>query len=64
MIVQCGEILVLFHFTRFAGSAVVDIYNAANGNWSTAALSCARGQLAATSLPNYGLAIIAGGTGA
>ncbi len=34
------------------------------GNWSTAALSEARYRLAATSLPNQGLAIFAGGIGA
>jgi hypothetical protein len=31
------------------------------GTWSTAALSVARGGLAATSLPNLGVAIFAGG---
>ena len=31
------------------------------GTWSTAALSAARGYLAATSLPNLGVAIFAGG---
>ena len=31
------------------------------GTWSTAALSVARGALAATSLPNVGVAIFAGG---
>ena len=33
------------------------------GAWSTAALSVARSYLAATSLPNQGLAIFAGGSG-
>ncbi len=33
------------------------------GTWSTAALSVARYQLAATSLPNLGVAIFAGGRG-
>ena len=42
----------------------VDIFNATNGTWSTAALSVARQSLVATSLPNDGLAIIAGGYGA
>jgi hypothetical protein len=32
-----------------------------SGAWSTAALSVARGFLAATSLPNVGVAIFAGG---
>ena len=51
----------------FAGdssaSAAVDIFNATSGNWSTAALSVARSSIAATSLPNLGLAIFAGGIG-
>jgi hypothetical protein len=45
------------------GSQVVDIFNAITGNWSTAVLSEARYGLAATSLPNQGLAIFAGGQG-
>jgi hypothetical protein len=39
----------------------VDIFNATSGSWTTAALSFARFYLAATSLPNQGLAIFAGG---
>jgi hypothetical protein len=42
----------------------VDIFNAISGVWTTATLSVARADLAATSLPNYGLAIFAGGVGA
>jgi hypothetical protein len=42
-------------------SNVVDIFDASSGRWSTAALSVARNSLAATSLPNQGLAIFAGG---
>jgi hypothetical protein len=42
-------------------SNAVDIFNAASGSWSTAQLSVARLNLAATSLPNQGLAIFAGG---
>ena len=42
----------------------VDIFNATSGVWTTAALSVARVSLAATSLPNDGLAIFAGGQGA
>ena len=42
----------------------VDIFNARSGVWTTAALSVARWYLAATSLPNDGLAIFAGGQGA
>jgi hypothetical protein len=43
--------------------SVVDIFNATSGRWTTAALSVARNDLAATSLPNQGLAIFAGGLG-
>jgi hypothetical protein len=39
----------------------VDIFNVTSGTWSTAALSVARTGLAATSLPNHGVAIFAGG---
>jgi hypothetical protein len=39
----------------------VDIFDATTGNWSTAVLSEARYFLTATSLPNRGLAIFAGG---
>jgi hypothetical protein len=42
-------------------SDVVDVFNVAAGTWSTAALSQAREYLAATSLPNAGVAIFAGG---
>jgi hypothetical protein len=44
-------------------SNVVDIFNATARTWSTAALSVARDYLAATSLPNAGLAIFAGAFG-
>ncbi len=44
-------------------SNVVDFFNATAGTWSTAALSVARGYLAATSLPSAGLAFFAGGFG-
>jgi hypothetical protein len=43
-------------------SKAVDIFNVASGAWSTAALSVARMRFAATSLPNVGVAIFAGGT--
>jgi hypothetical protein len=49
-----------------AGSVLysdVDIFNVTSGAWSAAALSVARRSLAATSLPNLGLAIFAGGSG-
>jgi hypothetical protein len=42
-------------------SNAVDIFNVTSGAWSTAALSVARDYLAATSLPNLGVAIFAGG---
>ncbi len=42
-------------------SNAVDIFDATSGRWTTAALSVARSGLAATSLPNQGLAIFAGG---
>jgi hypothetical protein len=40
---------------------VVDIFDVTSGAWSTAALSVARYMLSATSLPNHGVAIFAGG---
>ena len=43
-------------------SSVVDIFHATTATWSTAALSEARFFLEATSLPNEGLAIFAGGS--
>ncbi len=42
-------------------SDVVDIFDGSSGRWSAAVLSVARFNLAATSLPNQGLAIFAGG---
>ena len=42
-------------------SAVVDIFNVTAGTWRTAKLSQARMYLAATSLPNVGVAMFAGG---
>ena len=44
-----------------SASNAVDIFNVTSGAWSTAALSEARYALAATSLPNVGVAIFAGG---
>jgi hypothetical protein len=44
-----------------SGSNAVDIFNVTSGAWSTAALSVARQYLAATSLPNVGVAIFVGG---
>jgi hypothetical protein len=42
---------------------VINIFNAVGTSWSTAMLSTARARVAATSLPNFGLAMFAGGTG-
>jgi hypothetical protein len=42
---------------------IVDIFQATSRMWSIAQLSVARRFLAATSLPNQGLAIFAGGIG-
>ena len=39
----------------------MDIFDGTSGRWTTAALSVARYLLAATSLPNQGLAIFGGG---
>jgi hypothetical protein len=44
-----------------SSSDAVDIFDATRGRWSTAALIKDRLRLAATSLPNQGLAIFAGG---
>ena len=43
------------------GTNAVDIFDGTSGRWTTAALSAPKGSLAATSLPNQGLAIFAGG---
>ena len=45
-------------------SNAVDIFNVTSGAWGTANLSEARDGLAATSLPNLGVAIFAGGSSA
>jgi len=41
----------------------VDIFNVIECTWSTAVLSLPRAMIAATSLPNLGIAIFAGGRG-
>ena len=56
------ELLLLIADSGGGGSNVVDIFDGSSGRWSTAALSVARDGLSATSLPNQGLAIFAGGT--
>ena len=50
---QCAE--------SFVVSNAVDIFDLTSGRWTTAALSVARCNLSATSLPEQGLAIFAGG---
>ena len=55
------ELLLLIADSGGGGSNVLDIFDGSSGRWSTAVLSVARGYLAATSLPNQGLAIFAGG---
>ena len=55
------ELLLLIADSGSTYSNVVDIFDASSGRWSTAALSLSRYSLAATSLPNQGLAIFAGG---
>ncbi len=59
---RCGDLSLCVGNVGY--SKAVDILNAITGNWSTAALSEARDVLAATSLPNEGIAIFAGGEGA
>jgi hypothetical protein len=65
---ECGVLMTCASFILFAdggsgSSNVVDIFNVTAGTWSTAALSQARYGLVATSLPNAGVAIFAGGQG-
>jgi hypothetical protein len=64
--VACGAQINALHTdgsVQVSGpSNVVDIFNVRSGAWTTAALSAARYNLAATSLPNDGLAIFAGGS--
>ena len=55
------ELLLLIADAGGGDSNVVDIFDGSSGRWSTAALSVGRSSLPATSLPNQGLAIFAGG---
>ena len=55
------ELLLLIANAGGTAYNVVDIFDGSSGRWSTAALSAARGYLAATSLPSQALAIFAGG---
>jgi len=43
-------------------SRVVEIFNAGSGTWTTAQLSQARSFIAASSLPNIGIAMFASGS--
>jgi hypothetical protein len=58
--IACASLMPCAAATSVVSNAV-DIFNATSGVWSTAALSVARWRLAATSLPNLGVAIFAGG---
>jgi hypothetical protein len=61
---ECGVLMPFASVMPCAGGAnVVEIFNVTAGSWSTAVLSQPRGNLAATSLPNAGVAIFAGGQG-
>jgi hypothetical protein len=60
MLIACASLMPCAVNTN-EYSNVVDIFNVTSGAWSTAALSEGRASLAATSLPNQGLAIFAGG---
>jgi hypothetical protein len=53
----------LIHCAGGSVTNAVDIFDAKSGDWATAALSSTRFALAATSLPNDGVAIFAGGGG-
>jgi hypothetical protein len=59
---RCG-LLMRCAGVKSVDSSAVDIFDASSGKWTTAALSVGRFGLAATSLPNQGLAIFAGGQG-
>jgi hypothetical protein len=58
---SCDRLLSLMRATADYYSNVVDLYNLATGAWSTAQLSVARLELAATSVGN--VALFAGGSG-
>ena len=61
LLIACASLMPCAVDCTFSNA--VDIFNVTSGAWSTAALSVARRSLAATSLPNLGLAIFAGGMG-
>ena len=56
--------VLICHTDGNGNSNVVDIFDVKTGAWTTAALSVARSFLSATSLPNDGVAIFAGGKSA
>jgi hypothetical protein len=63
---ECGVLMTCASIMPCADrsvSNVVDIFNVTAGTWSNTALSQARWFIAATSLPNVGVAIFAGGGG-
>ena len=59
-LIACASLMPCAADGNVASNAV-DIFNVTSGAWSTANLSVARYWLAATSLPNAGVAIFAGG---
>jgi hypothetical protein len=61
LLIACASLMPCAVSGSFSNA--VDIFNVTYGTWSTAALSVARTGLAATSLPNLGVAIFAGGYG-
>ena len=63
LLIACASLMPCAVQGGSAVSNAVDIFNVTSGAWSTAALRVARFSLAATSLPNLGVAIFAGGLG-
>jgi hypothetical protein len=61
LLIACASLMPCVADAHGGRSDAVDIFNVTSGAWSTAALSVARSYLAATSLPNLGVAIFAGG---
>ncbi len=59
MLIACASLMPCPAGSGFSNA--VDIFNVTSGAWSTAALSVARSWLAATSLPNVGIAIFSCG---
>jgi hypothetical protein len=59
LLIACASLMPCVAGGGYSNS--VDIFNVTSGAWSTASLSVGRWFLAATSLPNLGVAIFAGG---